>query len=74
MDVSMQKTERKRIIRAMQDENEKDLIGRVKRIHRDERRLEKQQKLVERETIWMEKMDALLQLALRADDALLEAT
>ena len=44
-------------------ENEKDLIGRVKRIHRDERRLEKQQKLVERETIWMEKMDALLQLA-----------
>lgn len=44
-------------------ENEKDLIARVKRIHRDENRLEKQAKLVERETIWMEKMDAQLQLA-----------
>ena len=44
-------------------ENEKDLIARVERIHRDERRLEKQAKLVERETIWMEKMDAQQQLA-----------
>ncbi len=44
-------------------ENEKDLIARVERIHRDEKRLEKQAKLVERETIWMEKMDAQLQLA-----------
>lgn len=44
-------------------ENEKDLIARVQRIHRDEQRLEKQAKLVERETIWMEKMDAQQQLA-----------
>jgi hypothetical protein len=44
-------------------ENEKDLIARVQRIHRDEQRLEKQAKLVERETIWMEKMDAQHQLA-----------
>jgi hypothetical protein len=44
-------------------ENEIDLLARVQRIHREERQLEKARKLVERETVWMERMEAQMQLA-----------